>query len=97
MLSSHHFLDGVTGEGVEEQGQHGRQANKGQDFDDGPLVVVPYDVTDRFQRGQPPQVGRIRATEFCINGKRFFFIKSIRQNNLPLREISLLTKNSISY
>ena len=67
-LGSHDPLDGISGQGVEEEDQEDDEGEPAQDLDDGPLVVVPDDVADRLDRVQEPHERRIRTTRMIIGG-----------------------------
>lgn len=60
-LRSEHLLDGVARNGVEEQQQQDGQPEDDQALDDAPLVIVPDDVPDRFERIQEPHERSVRA------------------------------------
>lgn len=60
--SSQQLLDSVTWHRVEKQQQHDCQGQHSQNFEDGPLVVVPHNVPDWLQWVQEPHEGCIRST-----------------------------------
>ena len=68
-LRAEHPLDGVAGEGVEEEREEDDEAEPEEDLDDGPLVVVPDDVTDRLDRVQEPHERRVRTPTEEMNTK----------------------------
>lgn len=43
---SHELLDRVAGQSVEEHGKKENEEEPQEDLDDGPLVVVPYNVAN---------------------------------------------------
>jgi len=45
-LSAHDSLDGVTWQRVEKHGHEENQADPEEDLEDGPLVIVPDDITN---------------------------------------------------
>lgn len=57
--STQQLLDSVTRHWVEEQQQHNCQGQHSQNFEDGPLVVVPHNVPDWLQWVQEPHEGCI--------------------------------------
>ena len=63
ILGSHHPLNGVPRQRIEEAGKEHNKEDPEDDLDDGPLVVVPDDVADGFNRVQEPHEGGIRPAE----------------------------------
>ena len=57
-----HLLDHVSRHAVEEERNEYDQQEEEDDFEDEPSIVVPQDVTDRLERIQEPDEGRIRPT-----------------------------------
>ncbi|KAI8499152.1 hypothetical protein Bbelb_229160 [Branchiostoma belcheri] len=53
-----HLLNHVAGCGVKEQAYEGREKQYAKNFDDSPLVILPQDVLERFERAQTPQSRR---------------------------------------
>ena len=60
VLCAEDALDGVAGDGVEEEKEEDGQQSDEDDLDDGPLVIVPDDVADGLQGVQKPHEAGVR-------------------------------------
>ena len=64
ILCAEDALDCVARDGIEKEQQEDGQQGDEDDLDDGPLVVVPDDVTDRLEWIQEPHEARVRSDRF---------------------------------